>query len=156
MAKTVSRTRLAQGNSHPAWGGHFPATRTALEGILSRAISGRCQASLQERVLATICEFRGATANRDLTQYLETGTLRKLTEVRFALNEIGAMDIAAFFSVAIDGLRRTSSLTREAAVLLRLEQRLLSSGRVLDESIARYALRIQTQDVPSVRPRGIE
>jgi len=139
MTKTVPSRKTAGGRVQPRWDGHLPGTRAALEAVFRRAVSGAGQASLQERVLAHACEFRAVTANGGLVQYLQTAAERKLAEARFALNEIGAMEVAAQVSTTIVGLQRTTSAKRESALLLKLEQDLLAAGQALDRLIARYA-----------------
>jgi hypothetical protein len=89
--------------------------------------------------LLSISEFRAATARGAFVDYVKVGALIKLASARFALNEIGAMDVAAKVSVAIAGLQCPSSRQRKFALLLKLERDLLIAGPALDELIARYA-----------------
>ena len=145
MTQSESRAQFAQARTQPPWDGHHPATRTAMEGVLTRAASGRGSASLSERVLASICEFRALTASGNLTEYLKIGTIRKLGDARFALNEIGATDVAALLSQTLLGLHRTSAPSRRAMLLLTLEQHLLACGAILDELIAQYASCVRRQ-----------
>ena len=106
-------------------------------------ISGHHPPSLHERVLFNVCEFRAATANDGLAKYLETGTLRKLGDARYVLNEIGALDVAALVSDTLSSLRRTSSVNREITRSVNLERALLVAGQRLDELIAQYASRVR-------------
>ena len=147
MKKTVRRPGFSVSDNIP-WAGHLPATRVALEAILTRAASGIVQSSLHARVLAGICEFRAMTANGALGTFLRTSSVRKLSEARFALNEIGAMDVASLLSDTISGLQRTSSRRREATLLLRLERDLIAVGPHLDEIIAQYAVKTHRRSAP--------
>lgn len=136
-----------------AWAGHLPATRAALEKALMRAASGERPTSLQDRVLAAICEFRAMTANDSLPTFLRVNTARKLSEARFALNEIGAMDVSLLLSRAIADLKRSSAARRRATVLLKLQRDLAAVGDYLDRIIAQYALAMQSRGT-SARPAG--
>jgi len=144
--------KVPRGRPTAPWAGHHPVTRAALESILLRAVAGQGQASLKERVLASICEFRALTANGGLGRFLATAAIRKLGEARFALNEIGAMDVAAQVSTAITGLQRTNSARREAELLRKLEQDLLAAGGKLDTMIAAYAARMPDNPAPRRAP----
>ena len=140
MKKTVGQSSGALSDTSIPWAGHSPATRAALEIILTRAASGHVQLLLHERVLANICEFRAIMANGTLGKFLQKNALRKLSEARFTLNEIGAMDVASLLTEAISGLQRTSSPRREAMLLLALERELLVIGQHLDRLITQYAV----------------
>ena len=140
MKKAVGQSTDAPGGTGIPWAGHLPATRAALEAILTRAASGHGQSSLHERALAGICEFRAMTANGTLREFLRNNAVRKLSEARFTLNEIGAMGVASLLTETILGLQRASSPRREATLLLALERDLLAFGQHLDRLIARYAV----------------
>ena len=140
MKKSVGQSTDAPSGTGISWAGHLPATRAALGAILTRAASGHGQSSLHERVLAGICEFRAMTANGTLGKFLRKHAVRKLSEARFTLNEIGAMDVASLLTEAISGLQRTSSPRREAMLLLALERELLVIGQHLDRLITQYAV----------------
>jgi hypothetical protein len=129
----------------------LPVTRAALETILTRSASGEFQTSLHDRVLAGVCDFRAKTATGTLLAFLSTNTAGKLSEARFALNEIGATNVAALLSQTISDLQRTSAARREAALLLILQSKLIAVGDYLDRKIAQYALSTQTRRAP-VRP----
>jgi hypothetical protein len=143
----MKQTRQGSGrllnNAKNPWAGHLPVTRAALEPILAKAANGKVVTLLHELVLVSVCEFRAKTANGELGPFLRGNTVRKLYEARFALNEIGAMDIAALISVAIAGFQRAYSRRREATLLLRLERDLLAAGRQIDKAIAHYAVDMQ-------------
>ena len=156
MAQAALRSGVEYRSNSTAWRGHHPATRAAMEAILMRAIGGRHSPSMPERVLCSICEFRATIANNGLVKYLETGTLRELGDARFALNEIGAMDVAALLSDTLSSLRRTSSLSRETTLLANLERALLAAGQRLDELIAQYASRVRRQLARATRPQIID
>jgi hypothetical protein len=117
-----------------------------------RSGSGQFQTSLHERVLAGVCEFRAMTANGTLVTFLRTNTLHKLSEARFALNEIGAMNVAALLSQTISALQRASATRRKAALLLKLQRDLVAIGEHLDRIIAQYAMSTQSRSART-RPR---
>jgi hypothetical protein len=123
----------------PAWDGHHEATLAALRSFPSRIAALPDQAPVQERVLLGICEFRAATAKAPLTAYLTSRSMAKLSVVRFALNEVGAIDLASRVSAAIAALRKGSSPRRRTAILQRLEYEMMLEGPSLDALIARYA-----------------
>jgi hypothetical protein len=63
--------------------------------------------------------------------------------VQYVLDQLGAAAAAAMVGAAVDSLDRAPSAARKALLLRQLEQDLLAAGRSLDESIARYAQRIE-------------
>lgn len=121
------------------WDGHHRTTRLALQGIFERARWGKGTASTEERVLANVCELRRAAANGEWLERLRTDCLADLAAARFALNEIGAMSVAAYFSEAMTALRRSCSRRQRRAALLKLERDLSAAGPRLDVLIAKYA-----------------
>lgn len=58
---------------------------------------------------------------------------------RFALNEIGAMSVAAYFSDTMRALRRSCSRQQRQAALVKLERDFNAVGAFLDALIAKYA-----------------
>jgi hypothetical protein len=147
-------------NSHPpaspaALGGHQPATSLAVEGILERVRRGKGAASLEERVLANVCELRRAVASGEWLAQLTPDCHDALAAARFALNEVGAMSIAVYFSETMATLEFTRSPQRLEALLLKLKRDLNAAGPVLDALIARYAQRLLDAGIPSA-PDGSE
>jgi predicted homoserine dehydrogenase-like protein len=124
------------------WSGHRATTRTVLQGILRRAVSGTGQFTLREKVLANICEFRALTANGELITSLHDGSIQRLSEAEFLLDAVGAASVRARVSVAIMALRRTSLPQQKHTVLLNLERDLVAYGPLLDDVIAVYAQKL--------------
>lgn len=119
------------------WGGHYPATRKALEGILKRSIMGDGRVRSHEQALIYVCELRRAVVNGEWLERLPRNCLKELGYARLALKAIGAASVAAYLSETIAALRRFPR--REKALLLKLERDLITAGPILDASIARYA-----------------
>lgn len=143
MTQTVLPLALSHSECEGRWGRHRAVTHEAMEAMLRRAMSDRGQPTLQERVLASIVEFRTLTADDGLAEYLRVDALRKLGEARFALHEIGAADMAARVGDAIAGLRRTSRSRGDSARVWNLQQELRAAGPLLDDLIAVYASRVR-------------
>jgi hypothetical protein len=121
------------------WEGHHRATRKALAGILERTRRGDGVASLNERVLANVCELRRALASGEWREDLGTNCVPKLVATRFALNEIGAMNVAAYVSETIAAWRRSSSVQYRQSLLVKLEQELNAAGPTLDALLDKFA-----------------
>lgn len=119
------------------WGGHYPVTRLALEGILKRSITGNGRVRSLEQALIYVCELRRAVVNGEWLERLPRNCLKELGYARLALKAIGAASVAAYLSETIAALRRFPQ--REKALLLKLERDLITAGPILDASIARYA-----------------
>jgi hypothetical protein len=119
------------------WGGHYPATRLALEGILKRSITGNGRVRSHEQALIYVCELRRAVVNGEWLERLPRNCLKELGYARLALKAIGAASVAAYLSETMTALRRFPQ--REKALLLKLERDLIASGPTLDVWTARYA-----------------
>src|SRR4029077_12283442 len=63
------------------WGGHYPATRLALEGILKRSITGNGRVRSHEQALIYVCELRRAVVNGE---WLERPPKKFLKKTPFA------------------------------------------------------------------------
>lgn len=137
-SESASSPRVAPASPAP-WSGHHRTTLAVLEDILERARTGDAITSTQERALADACELRGAAARGELPRHLLPNCVSKLATARFALNEIGAMSIAAYLSEAITPLRRARSRHRQELLLLRLQRNLNAVGPLLDGLIAKHA-----------------
>jgi hypothetical protein len=135
-------TATTQSESIP-WDGHYHGASAVFLAVLERITSGRGHAAFCERVLANACEFRAATANGELGGYLECDTLGKLNAAHYVLDQVGVAPITAMVGAAIASLARTPFPARKALLLCELEQDLLAAGKLLDESIARYAERME-------------
>jgi len=131
----------AAGPSKQAWAGHHPVTRLVLEGIFERARLGNDAASTAERVLANVCELRCAIAGSEWLEHLtaDGNCLRELAAARFALNEVGALNVAAYFSEAMVAMRYSYSRAQRQRALRKVERHLSSAGPALDGLIARFA-----------------
>jgi hypothetical protein len=127
--------RLFQGS----WGGHLHATRVALGVIYEHATRGNGALSPNERVLTRVCELRCALASGEWLGRLKANSLNELATARFALNEIGAMSVAAYISDAAAALRRACLVQQRDALLSKLERDLHAAGPALDTLIARFA-----------------
>jgi len=127
--------------SQQVWGGHHAVTRLALEGIFARARLGNSPPSTAERVLANVCELRSAIARGAWHERLTTdgNCLSELTAARFALNEVGATNVAAYFSEAMLATRYSYSRAQRQRALRKLERHLSTAGPVLDGLIAEFA-----------------
>ncbi|HEY4444005.1 MAG TPA: hypothetical protein VGN30_06940 [Steroidobacteraceae bacterium] len=128
----------AQHRALPPWGGHHRATMLAFRRVLERAMLDRRPVCAWERILAIVCEFRAASANGELVEYLEIDTERKLLEMCFALDQTGPPRIAAIVSCALVSLELGSS-ARMTEQIEQLERELLPLGDSLDRAIDRYA-----------------
>lgn len=127
--------RLFQG----AWGGHLHATRVALAMIYEHATRGNGALSPSERTLARVCELRCALASGEWLGRLKANCLNELATARFALNEVGAMSLAAYISDTVVALRRSNLVQQREALLAKLESDLYAAGPALDALIARFA-----------------
>jgi hypothetical protein len=127
--------RLFQG----PWGGHLHATRVALAMIYEHATRGNGALSPNERILTKVCELRCALASGEWLGRLKANSLNELATARFALNEVGAMSIAAYISDTVAALRRACLVQQRDALLTKLEGDLTAAGPVLDTLIARFA-----------------
>jgi hypothetical protein len=119
------------------WGGHYPATRLALEGILKRSIMGNGRVRSHEQALIYVCELRRAVVNGEWLARLPRNCLKELGYARLALKAIGAASVAAYLSETMAALRRFPQ--REKALLLKLERDLITAGPKLDAWAAGYA-----------------
>jgi hypothetical protein len=119
------------------WGGHYPATRLALEEILKRSITGKGRMRSREQALICACELRRAVANGEWLERLTRNSFKELGYARLALKAIGPASVAAHLGETMAALRRFPQ--REKALLLELERDLITAGPMLDASIARYA-----------------
>ena len=131
----------APGPSEQPWAGHHPVTRLVLEGIFERAKVGNGTASTPERVLANVCELRRAIAGAEWLEHLtaDGNCLRELAAARFALNEVGATNLAAYFSEAMVAVRYSYSRAQRQRALRKVERHLSSAGPALDGLIAAFA-----------------
>lgn len=134
-ANELPAQRLFQG----AWGGHLHATRVALAMIYEHATRGNGALSPSERILARVCELRCALASREWLGRLKANCLNELATARFALNEVGAMSVAAYISDTVAALRRSPLVQQREALLSKLERDLYAAGPALDTLIARFA-----------------
>jgi hypothetical protein len=91
-----------------------------------------------ERILAIVCEFRAASANGELLEYLEIDTERKLLDACFSLDQIGCARIAAIVGRALVALELPAS-ARMTEQLQQLDRELKPLGHSLDKAIDRYA-----------------
>lgn len=121
------------------WGGHLHATRVALAMALEHASKGNGTLSPNERILTRVCELRSALACGEWLTRFKTNGLRELGTARFALNEVGAMSVAAYISETMAALRRTHLVRRRHMLLSKLERDLILAGPGLDRLIARFA-----------------
>ena len=90
-------------------------------------------------MLATVCELRRAAASGEWLERLRTNCVSELTVARFALNEVGAMNVAAYFSETMAACRRSSSVQHRRSLLVKLERDLNAAGPALDALIAKFA-----------------
>ena len=128
-----------QGLSSATWGGHQHATRVALATIYEHATRGNGALSPDERILTRICELRCALASGEWLGRLKANCLSELATARFALNEVGAMNLAAYISNTVAALRRASLVQQRNTLLAKLERDLNAAGPALDASIAGFA-----------------
>lgn len=133
------RSQPAPGLSRDAWGGHQHATRVALATIYEHATRGNGALSADERILTRICELRCALASGVWLGRLKANCFSELATARFALNEVGAMKLAAYISDTVAALRRASLVQQRDTLLAKLERDLNAAGPTLDASIARFA-----------------
>lgn len=135
----MTRTPTVPPPSPGTWGGHLHATRVALAMIFEHAARGNAILSPNERILTTVCEMRSALASGEWLARLKMNCLRELASARFALNEVGAMSVAAYISDTMAALRRTHLVRRRQQLLARLERDLSAAGPALDQLIAKFA-----------------
>jgi len=122
-----------------SWGGHQHATRVALAMIYEHATRGNGALSANERILTRVCELRCALASGEWLGRLRANCPNELAAARFALNEIGAMKVAACISATVTALRRAHLVQQREALLAKLERDLHAAGPALDTVIARFA-----------------
>jgi hypothetical protein len=127
--------RLFQGS----WAGHLHATRVALAMIYEHATRGNGALSPDERILTQVCELRCALASGEWLGRLKANSSNELATARFALNEVGAMSVAAYISDTVAALRRACLVQQRDALLAKLERDLYAAGPALDTLIARFA-----------------
>lgn len=128
-----------QAPSPGGWGGHLHATRVALAMAFEHAAKGSGTLSPNERTLTRVCEMRSALASGEWLARFKANCLRELGTARFALNEVGAMSVAAYISDTMAALRRTHLVRRRQMLLSKLERDLVEAGPALDRLIARFA-----------------
>jgi hypothetical protein len=114
----------------------------ALAMIFGRATKRNGTLRPDERILATVCELRSALASGEWLGRLKTNCLKELATVRFALNEVGAMSVAAYISDTVAALRRASLVQQRQMLLSKLERDLNAAGPTLDRLIAKFAQRL--------------
>ena len=141
---SAPESRAAGESSSPrlfqsSWGGHQHATHVALAMIYEHATRGSGALSPCERILTKVCELRCALASGEWLGRLKANSLNELATARFALNEIGAMSVAAYISDTAAGLRRACLVQQRDALLAKLERDLCAAGPALDTLIARFA-----------------
>jgi hypothetical protein len=140
---STPETRAASPSPVPVlfqtWGGHQHATRVALAMIYEHATRGSGALSANERILTRVCELRCALASGEWLGRLKANCPNELAAARFALNEIGAMNVAAYISATVTALRRANLLQQRDALLAKLERDLHAAGPALDTLIARFA-----------------
>jgi len=122
-----------------AWSGHLHATRVALAVIFERAKKRSGTLRPEERILATVCELRSVLASGEWLARLKTNCLKELATVRFALNEVGAMSVAAHISDTVAALRRATLVQHRQMLLSKLDRDLNAAGPALDRLIAKFA-----------------
>lgn len=125
--------------SPASWGGHLHATRVALAMIYEHANRGGGHLTPNERILASVCEFRCALASGEWLGRLKANCLNELATARFVLNEVGAQSVAAHISHTVEALRRAHLVRRRQALLAKLERDLNAAGPTLDNLIAKFA-----------------
>jgi hypothetical protein len=131
-------TAMRADASTQVWEGHLPSTQVALENILMRAVIGKDEITMPERMLAHACELRCAIeAGGWHTRMHEDFT--KLDTARFILNAMGAENLSDDLARTIDKLKAARSRQSERVLLRYLECRLLAEGAKLDAMIAQYA-----------------
>ena len=128
----------AQPPAPGAWGGHLHATRVALAMIFQQTPERNGTLGPRERILATVCELRSALACGAWLGRLGTNCLKELAAARFALNEVGAMSVAAYISDTLAALRASPMQDRQS-LLSKLEWELNAAGPTLDRLIAKFA-----------------
>lgn len=106
-------------------------------------------------MLANVCELRRAVASGEWLVRLTPDCHDALAAARFALNEVGAMSIAAYFSETMAALQFTRSPQRLEALLLKLKRDLNAAEPMLDAFIAQYAQRLLDAGIGSA-PAGSE
>lgn len=145
LLRTVTTTPAPRAASQPpvpspgGWGGHLHATRVALAMAFEHAAKGTGTLSPNEHILTRVCEMRSALASGEWLARFKTNCLRELGTARFALNEVGAMSVAAYISDTMAALRRTHLVRRRQMLLSKLERDLVEAGPALDRLIARFA-----------------
>jgi len=139
------------GASEQGWAGHHPVTQLVLKGIFERARLGNGTASTAERVLANVCELRCAIAGAEWLEHVtaDGNCLRELAAARFALNEVGATNVAAVFSEAMVAVRHSYCRAQRRRALRKVEQHLSSAGPVLDGLIATFAQNLLDAEIHS-------
>ncbi len=147
-----SPARTSAGASAAAWGGRERATDLALEGILERVRRAKGAATPEERALANVCELRRAVASGEWLERLTPDCHDQLAATRFALNEVGAMSVAAHISETMAALHFKRSPQQREALLLRLERDLHAAGPTLDGLIARYAQHLLDAGIQAALP----
>jgi len=141
---SVPESRAASPSPAPdlfkgSWGGHQQATRVALAMIYEHATRGNGALSPNQRTLAKVCELRCALASGEWLGRLKASCLTELAAARFALNEVGAMNVAAYISATVTALRRSNLVQQREVLLAKLERELYAAGPALDTLIARFA-----------------
>ena len=141
---TAPESPMPRGSAEPlpsagAWGGHLHATRVALAMVYEHATRGAAALSANERILTSICELRCALASGEWLGRLRANRLNELASARFALNEVGAMSIAACISDTVVALHRSNSVQHRDTLLSKLERDLCAAGPTLDTVIAKFA-----------------
>ncbi len=103
-------------------------------------------------MLVSVCELRRAVACGGWLECLTPDCHDELAAARFALNEVGAMSVAAYFSETMTTLHFIRAPQRLEALLAKLKRDLNAAGPMLDGLIERYAQRLLDAGVASAPP----
>jgi len=150
--------RRLQSVPRSGWAGHHRLAVSELDEGAEGAVNGALSAN--DQVLAAVRELRHAAANGKWLEHLAitdfskphlAACFGKLDAARFALNELGAMSVAAQVTEAKVALLRTSSAQHRATRLHKLARDLNAAGLMLDQLIARYERSLQRRISSGVR-----
>jgi len=142
--------RLLQSVPRSGWAGQHHLAVPGFDEVAAGAVKGALSAN--DQVLAAVRELRHAAANGKWLEHLAitrfskphlAACFRKLDAARFALNELGAMSVAAQVTEAKVALLRTSSAQQRVTRLHKLARDLNAAGLMLDQLIARYERSLQ-------------
>jgi hypothetical protein len=138
------------------WRGHLPEASVALEALLGRSATGRCEFSPSERALFMACEFWVAVESRDMVRHLGDAPVERLRYQVVVFAAIGAQGVSRALVRGLCELAASRGPVACHRCLEVLEERLGSTQDPVDGLIAGLADRLGISAVPAAAREGVQ